>query len=68
MRQAVEWIERLPYSTTEIHISAWGLVGLYGAFICGMMMIRGQKVHWWWLLGVVTSIVLIFKYEVYAYI
>ena len=68
MRQAVEWIERLPYSTTEIHISVWSLIGLYGAFICGIMMIRGQKVHWWWLLGVLACIVLIFKFEVYAYI
>lgn len=56
MREAVEWIECLPYSTTQMSLSEWGMVGLYGAIVCGLMMMRGSKVHWWWIIGIVISL------------
>ena len=59
LREAVEWIERLPFSTTQISLSIESVAGLYCAIICGLLMLRGGKVHWWWLIGVVTSLVVI---------
>ena len=59
LREAVEWIERLPFSTTQISLSSESVAGLYCAIICGLLMLRGGKVHWWWLIGVVTSLVVI---------
>jgi competence protein ComEC len=53
MRKAVEWIESLPYSTTQMHLSEWGAIGLYCAIICAAMMMRKEKVKWVWLLGVI---------------
>lgn len=52
MRKAVEWIESLPYSTTHMHLSDWGVIGLYCAIICAAIMMRTEKVKWPWLLGV----------------
>ena len=63
MREAVEWVESLPFSTTQIHLSSESVVGLYCAFICGLLMLRGGKVHWWWLIGVVVSLVGIMNFE-----
>lgn len=53
LRHYVEWIESLPYSTTHITISAPSVALLYGAIVCGMLMMRGERVHWWWITGVV---------------
>lgn len=64
MREAVEWIESLPFSTTQISISEWSVIGLYGAVICGALMLRGKKVQWWWLLGVMVSLGVIIFCEV----
>ena len=66
LREAVEWVENLPGSTTQISLSEWGMIGLYGAIVSGIMMLRGEKVHWWWLVGVAMSLVFILKFEVYA--
>ena len=66
LREGVEWIERLPYSTTQMYLSEWSVVGLYGAIICGILMLRGEKVNWWWLIGVIISLLIILKFEVYA--
>lgn len=63
LNQAVQWIESLPYSTTHMHLSEWGVIGLYGAIICGLLMMRGGKVHWWWMIGVIISLLLILKFE-----
>lgn len=51
--EVVEWIEALPYSTTQLSLSAGGAVALYGAIVCAIMMLSGEKVKWWWLIGVV---------------
>ena len=56
MRMTVEWIESLPYSTTNIHINTLAVIGLYGSMLCGYMMLRKQKVNWWWLIGVVACL------------
>ena len=56
MRQAVEWIEALPYSTTKMEISWMSMMCMYGALICGIMMMRGDKVRWWWLIGVIGAL------------
>ena len=66
LREAVEWIESLPGSTTQISLSEWGMIGLYGAILCGIMMLRKEKVNWWWLIGVAISLVVVLKFEVYA--
>ena len=66
LREGVEWIEHLPYSTTQMYLSEWSVVGLYGAIICGILMLRGEKVNWWWLIGVIISLLIILKFEVYA--
>lgn len=66
LREAVEWVESLPGSTTQISLSEWGMVGLYGAIVCGMMMLRGGKVHWWWLLGVVACGLFMLNFECFV--
>jgi competence protein ComEC len=63
MREAVEWIEGLPFSTTQISLSSESATGLYFAIICGLLMLRGGKVHWWWLIGVVVSLVGVLYFE-----
>jgi competence protein ComEC len=56
MRQAVECIEGLPYSTTKMEISEMSAVCMYVALVCMMLMMRGDKVRWWWLVGVVGAL------------
>ncbi len=63
LREAVEWIERLPYSTTQICLSEWSVVGLYGAIICGLLMMREGKVHWWWTIGVIICLIVVLRVE-----
>ena len=63
MREAVEWIESLAYSTTQMSLSTWGMAGLYGAIICAILMLRGGKVHWWWIIGVVISLLVVLHVE-----
>lgn len=63
LREVVEWIERLPFSTTQISLDSGSVVCLYGAIICGLMMMRGQKIHWWWMIGVVMSLGIILAIE-----
>ena len=63
LREAVEWIERLPYSTTQICLSEWSVVGLYGAIICGLLMMREGKVHWWWMIGVIICLIVVLRVE-----
>lgn len=55
LRLFVEWIEQLPYATTHIHLSAPSVGLCYCAIFSAMMMMRGEKVHWWWLSGVIAS-------------
>lgn len=57
MRLTVEWIESLPHSTTHMQINTPTVIGLYGAILCSYLMLRGDKVNWWWLIGVVGSLV-----------
>ena len=63
LNQAVQWIESLPYSTTHMHLSEWGVIGLYGAIICGLLMMRGGKVHWWWIIGVIICLIVVLIVE-----
>lgn len=63
LNQAVQWIESLPYSTTHMHLSEWGGIGLYGAIICGLLMMRGGKVHWWWIIGVIICLIVVLRVE-----
>ncbi|MBO5816525.1 MAG: ComEC/Rec2 family competence protein [Paludibacteraceae bacterium] len=56
MRQAVEWIEALPYSTARLEISEMSAVCMYVALVFGILMMRGERVRWWWLLGVVGAL------------
>ena len=53
LRLLVEWIEHLPYSTTHIALGTWSVGLCYGAIVCAMLMMRGEKVQWGWLIGVV---------------
>ena len=53
LRLFVEWIEALPYSTTHIEISAPAMGLCYGAMACAVAMMQGDRVRWWWLVGVV---------------
>ena len=53
LRVFVEWIEGLPYSTTHIQLSAPSMGFCYAAIICALLMMSGEKVRWWWLVGVV---------------
>lgn len=63
LRRYVEWIESLPYSTTHITISAPSVALLYGAIACGLMMMRGERVHWWWMTGVVGCLATVVMIE-----
>lgn len=63
LNQTVQWIESLPYSTTHMHLSEWGVIGLYGAIICGLLMMRGRKVHWWWIIGVIICLIVVLRVE-----
>ena len=63
LNQAVQWIESLPYSTTHMYLSEWGVIGLYGAIICGLLMMRGGKVHWWWIIGVIICLIVVLRVE-----
>jgi hypothetical protein len=56
MRQAVEWIEALPYSITRLEISEMSVGCMYIALVCGILMMRGEKVRWWWLIGVAGAL------------
>lgn len=56
MRQSVEWIEALPYSTTRMDISEMSAGCMYMALLCGILMMRGERVRWWWLIGVVGAL------------
>lgn len=66
LRAAVEWVESLPGSTTKISLSEWGVIGMYGVIVCGIMMLRKEKVNWWWFIGAVICLLVILKFEVYA--
>lgn len=56
MYQLVEWIEALPYSTTKMEISWTSMMCMYVALVCGILMMRGESVRWWWLVGVVGAL------------
>lgn len=56
LRLFVEWIEALPYSTTHIDMSAPAMGLCYGAMACAVAMMQGDKVRWWWLVGVTGSL------------
>ena len=56
MYQLVEWIEALPYSTTKMEISWTSMMCMYVALVCGILMMRGERVRWWWLIGVVGAL------------
>ncbi len=53
LRMFVQWIEQLPYSTTHIHLTATSTILCYGAILCTILMLRSEKVKWWWLIGVI---------------
>jgi competence protein ComEC len=59
LRLFVEWVEQLPFATTHITLSVPSVVLCYIAIACGLMLLRGNKVHWWWLVGVVACAVMI---------
>ena len=54
LRLFVEWIEGLPFATTHIHLSGISTLCCYGAMVCAIAMMRGEKVRWLWLIGVLT--------------
>ncbi len=56
LRLYVEWIEGLPFATTHIHLSGISTLCCYGAMVCAIAMMRGEKVRWLWLIGVLTCI------------
>lgn len=56
LRIFVEWIESLPYATTHIQLNALSVVFSYGVIICAILMMRGNKVNWWWLTGVIACL------------
>ena len=58
LRLFVEWIEGLPFATAHIELSAISMGFCYGAIACVVAMMRGDKVHWWWLIGVVGCLIL----------
>ena len=58
LRLFVEWIEGLPFATAHIELSAMSMGFGYGAMACVVAMMRGDKVHWWWLIGVVGCLIL----------
>lgn len=53
LRRFVEWVDSLPYASTHIELSAAAVLCCYGAIASALMMMRGDKVNWWWLIGVV---------------
>ena len=63
LRAFVEWVEALPYATTHIELSTPSVVFCYGAMVCAIVMMRGDTVKWWWLIGVVACIVAIFAFN-----
>jgi competence protein ComEC len=65
LREAVEWVDSLPYATTQMSLSEWGVMGLYGALVCGMLMLSGKHVRWW-LIGVVVSLLGVLVVEIYG--
>lgn len=58
LRLFVEWIEGLPFATAHIELSAISMGFCYGVIACVVAMMRGDKVHWWWLIGVVGCLIL----------
>ena len=58
LRLFVEWIEGLPFATAHIELSAISMGFGYGVIACVVAMMRGDKVHWWWLIGVVGCLTL----------
>ena len=58
LRLFVEWIEGLPFATAHIELCAISMGFGYGAMACVVAMMRGDKVHWWWLIGVVGCLIL----------
>ena len=56
LRMFVEWIEGLPYSTTHIHLSSMSVALCYGAVACALLMMRGEKVKWGGLVGVIVCL------------
>ena len=63
LRLFVEWIEQLPYATTHITLSVPSVALCYIVIACGLMFLRGDKVHWWWLTGVVACAAMIILIE-----
>lgn len=63
LREVVERIEGLPFSTTQISLGSGSVFCLYGAIVCGLMMMRGSKIHWWWLIGVALSLGMMLSVE-----
>ena len=57
LRLFVEWIENLPYATTHIQLNALSALFCYGVIICAILMMRGNKVNWWWLTGVMACLI-----------
>jgi competence protein ComEC len=52
LRLFVQWIEQLPYSTTHINLTATSAGLCHGAIFCAILMLSGERVRWWWLVGV----------------
>lgn len=63
LRDVVERIEGLPFSSTQISLESGSVFCLYGAIVCGLMMMRGSKIDWWWLIGVVLSLGMMLSVE-----
>ena len=57
LRIFVQWIEGLPGSTTHMELSVWSVGLCYGAIGCALMMMRGKRVNWWWVAGVVVCLI-----------
>ena len=53
LRLFVEWIEGLPFATMHIELSTLSVVFSYGAIVCAITMMCGDRVKWRWLIGVV---------------
>ena len=66
LREVVEWVDSLPYATTQMSLSEWGVIGLYGALVCGVLMMSGKKMCWWWLVGVVICLLGVLIVEIYG--
>lgn len=63
LRLFVEWIEGLPFATAHIELSAISMGFGYAAIACVVAMMRGDKVHWWWLIGVVGCLILVIAFN-----